>query len=63
MERLIFKSPATASITYVEIDHEKKTYCTNYYRANGGWVPSKNVRQKDVKRAVEDCKTMGYTEI
>lgn len=61
MERLKFKSKVTAGIVYVEIDHEKQTYCTDYYRVNGGWHTSQNVRLKDVRRAVEECKAMGYT--
>lgn len=63
MERLKFKSSTTAAITYVEIDHENKTFCRDYYRVNGGWHTSRYVRLKDVKAAVERCKEMGYTEI
>ena len=63
MERLKFKSKVTARIVYVEIDHEAKTYGTDYYRLNGGWHPSQNVRLKDVRAAVERCKAMGYTQV
>ncbi len=63
MERLKFKSKTTAGITYIEIDHENKTFCRDYYRVNGGWHSCNNVRLKDVRQAVENCKAMGYTEI
>lgn len=63
MERLKFKSKTTAGITYVEINHDARTYCRDYYRVNGGWHTSKNVRLKDVKAAVERCRAMGYTEV
>lgn len=59
----MFRSKTNAGITYVEIDHENKTYGTDYYRLNGGWHPSIKVRLKDVRRAVENCEAAGYTKI
>jgi hypothetical protein len=61
--RYKFVSDVTGGITYCEIDHDNKTYTTNYFKYNGGWIPVPVTLKRIVKAAEQWAKEHGYTEI
>ena len=61
--RFKFVSDVTGGIRYCEINHDNKTYTSDYYRVNGGWHSSILCRLKDVKAARQWAIDHGYTEV
>ena len=61
--RFKFVSDVTGGVRYCEINHDNKTFTSDYYRVNGGWHTSILCRLKDVKAARTWAIEHGYTEI
>ena len=61
--RFKFVSPTNGGIRYCEINHDNKTFTSDYFRVNGGWYESAIVPLYIVKAARTWSIEHGYKEI